>query len=182
MTYSLPHKIKNHLGEELIFHRIETEDGEEKLIIENYVAPDSPPIRHTYLQDEYLVVLHGKLGYQIEGGEPQYATIGQTAFFKKGVQHKFWNAGKDELNCFGWIKPAKNVVVYLTALYESLNKAGRDKPAKFDSAYLLHHYPEEFDIPLPKLAKSIVLPATYGIGKLMGKYKKYNESSMQLSS
>lgn len=172
MSYFLPHKIKNHLGEELIFHRIEMDKGEEKLIIESYVAPGTPPIRHTYTQDEYLIVLHGKMGYQVEGEEPGFAGIGETAFFKRGTPYRFWNAGKDELNCFGWIKPSKNVVEYLTALYDSMNKNGADRPAPFDSAYLLHHYPEEFDIPVPRLVKSLILPATYGIGKIAGKYRK----------
>ncbi len=173
MNITLPHKIKNHLGEELIFHRIEKEKGEEeKLIIESYVSPGTPAIRHTYNQDEYLVVLQGKMGYQIEGKEPQIIGIGETAFFRKGIPYKFWNAGKDELNCFGWIRPTKNVVDYLTALYESINKNKVKTPASFDSAYLLHHYPEEFDIPVPKFVKTLVLPAAYGIGKITGKYKK----------
>ena len=173
MNITLPHKIKNHLGEELIFHRIEKDKGEERLIIESYVAPDSPPIRHTYNQDEYLVVLHGKMGYQMEGQDAKFIGIGEAVFFKKNVPYKFWNAGTEELNCFGWIRPTKNVVEYLTAFYESINKNKADRPANFDSAYLLHHYPEEFDIPMPKLLKSIVLPATYGIGKLTGRYKNH---------
>jgi hypothetical protein len=69
MNYSLPRKIKNHLGEELIFHRPEINKGEEKLNVENYVQPNTPPIKHIfYQQDEWLMVLHSKMGYQLEGG------------------------------------------------------------------------------------------------------------------
>lgn len=178
MNKNLPLTIKNHLGEELTFHRIEMEDGEEKLIIENYVAPNSPVIKHTYyMQDELLVVLHGRLGYQIEGEEVKYAGIGETVLFKKGTPHKFWNAGKDELNCFGWIKPANNIIFYLSSLYDSINETGTDKPDQFDTAYLLYRYRKEFDIPeLPKIVKSVVLPAKYGIGKISGKYKKFKDA------
>lgn len=182
MNYSLPHTIKNHLGEELIFHRMEVEDGEEKLIIENYVAPNAAPIMHTlHRQDELLIVLHGKMGYQFSGEEPRYATIGERVFFKRGTPHRFWNAGKDELNCFGWIKPAYNIVFYLTALYNAMKESGSAKPEQFDTAYLLHRYRKEFDMPeLPKFVKSVVLPATYRIGKLTGKYKKFKDAPAPL--
>jgi mannose-6-phosphate isomerase-like protein (cupin superfamily) len=184
MNCSLPHKIKNHLGEELIFHRTEMDEGEEKLIIENYVAPDTPPIKHTfYQQDEWLVVLHGKMGYQIKGQEVKYAGIGETVFFKRGVPHKFWNAGKDELNCFGWIKPANNIIFYLESLYNSINETGSDKPDQFDSAFLLFRYGKEFDIPeIPKIVKKLVLPATYGLGKITGKYKKFKNAPAPLAT
>src|SRR5688500_9896362 len=104
MNLTLPHTIKNHLGEELIFHRIEKEKDVEKVIIENFVPPNTAPIMHTlHMQDESLTVLHGKMAYQVLGEEIKYANIGETVLFKKGIPHKFWNAGTDELNCFGWI-------------------------------------------------------------------------------
>jgi len=180
MNKPLPLSIKNGLGEELIFHRMEIEEGEEKLIIENYVAPNTPPIKHIYyMQDEFLIVLHGKMGYQIEGEEVKYATIGETVFFKKGMPHKFWNAGSDELNCFGWIKPANNIIFYLSTLYESVDDAG--KPDQFDTAYLHYRYRKEFNDPeLPKIVKSLVLPAKYGIGKITGKYRKFKDAPVPL--
>lgn len=178
MNYSLPHIIKNHLGEELIFHRMEMEDGEEKLIVENYVAPNAGPIMHThYMQDECLTVLHGKLGYQVSGEEAKYAGIGESVLFKRGTPHRFWNAGTDELNCFGWIKPANNIIFYLTALYNSINESGTERPTQFDGAYLFYKYRREFDMPeLPKFVKSVLIPATYQIGKLTGKYKKFKDA------
>jgi mannose-6-phosphate isomerase-like protein (cupin superfamily) len=181
MNKTLPLTIKNHLGEELTFHRMEIEDGEEKLIIENYVAPNTPPIKHIYyMQDEFLVVLHGRLGYEIEGEEVKYAGIGETVLFKKGKPHKFWNAGSDELNCFGWIKPANNIVFYLSSLYDSINETG-GKPDQFDTAYLLYRYRKEFDIPeIPKIVRSLVLPAKYGIGKIAGKYRKFKDAPVPL--
>lgn len=178
MHYNFPHTIKSHLGEELIFHRIEMEGDEEKLIVENFVAPNAGPIMHThYKQDEGLTVLHGKLGYQIQGEEPKYAKVGETIVFKRGIAHRFWNAGEDDLNCFGWIKPANNVVFFLTALYNSINETGTERPNQFDGAFLMHKYRTEFDMPeVPKFVKSVIIPATYGIGKLTGRYKKYKDA------
>lgn len=178
MNRSLPLTIKNHLGEELTFHRMEMEEGEEKLVIETYVPPNTPPIKHIYyMQDEFLIVLHGKMGYQLENGEVKYATTGETVFFKRGIPHHFWNAGKDELNCYGWIKPANNIIFYLSTLYNSMNESGSPRPNQFDSAYLLYRYRKEFDDPgLPKIVKSLVVPAKYGIGKITGKYKKFKDA------
>lgn len=182
MSYSLPLTIKNCLGEELTFHRIEMQDGEEKLVIENYVAPGASPMVHTlHMQDECLIVLHGRLGYQFLGEEPKYATIGESVLFKKGTPHRFWNAGKDELNCYGWIKPVHNIIFHLTALFNSINESGTERPTQFDSAYLLQRYGKELDIPgIPKIVKSVLLPATYQIGKLTGKYKKFKDAPLPL--
>jgi len=176
MKRTLPLKIKNHLGQELIFHRTEVDHGEEKLIVEVYIPSNTPAIQHTFfMQDEYLIVLHGKMAYQIENGAVKYAGIGETVFFRRGVPHKFWNPGSSELNCFGWIRPASDEIIsYLESLYHSINESKTDRPDQFDSAYLLYHYGKEFDMPeIPKFVKSLVLPATYGIGKITGKYKKF---------
>jgi hypothetical protein len=122
------------------------------------------------------VVLQGKMGYQIEGEEVKYAGIGEAAFFKRGTPRKFWNAGNDELNCFGWIKPANNIIFYLDSLYNSINETGTDKPDQFDT-YLLYRYRKEFDNPeLSKIIKSLVLPTAYGIGKITGKYRKFRNA------
>jgi quercetin dioxygenase-like cupin family protein len=183
MRYSLPHTIKNHLGEELIFHRIEMEDGEEKLIVENYVAPNAGPIMHTHhMQDESLTVLHGKMGYQVSGEAPKYAKVGDTVSFLRGTPHRFWNAGDDELNCFGWIKPANNIIFFLTALFNSINESGTERPQQFDAAYLIYRYRNEFDIhDVPKFVKSVIIPATYRLGKITGKYKKFKDAPAPLA-
>ncbi len=182
MNYTLPHIIKNPLGEELTFHRMEVEDGEEKLIIETYVPPHARPIMHTHhVQDESLTVLHGKMAYQLGDGEVNYATIGQTVMFKRGIPYRFWNAGEDELNCFGWIKPAYNIIFYLTALYNAMNESGSEKPEQFDGAYLLYRYRKEHEMPeLPKFVKAFVIPATYTIGKMTGRYKKFEHAPAPL--
>ncbi|HEU4469814.1 MAG TPA: cupin domain-containing protein [Flavisolibacter sp.] len=178
MNYKFPHTIENRLGETLIFHRMENEGGEEKLIIENYVAPHAAPIRHiNHLQDESLTVLHGKLGYQIGNEAPKFAGIGEVVVFEKGTPHRFWNAGEEELNCYGCIKPANNAVFYLTALFNALNESDTEKPEQFDTAFLLYRYKNEYDVPeLPRFVKSVIIPATYRLGKLTGRYKKFRDA------
>ena len=175
MEFSLPYTINNNRGEELCFLRMEMEDGEEKLIVENKVAPGAGPVMHThYKQDESLTVLQGKIGYEIQGQPAQYARVGETVVFKRGVAHRFWNAGEDELVCRGWIKPANSIIFFLTALFNAVKESGTDKPEQFDGAYLIHRYRKEYDLPeLPRFVKSVIIPATYGIGQLTGRYRKF---------
>ena len=183
MNQSLPITIDNGSGETLIFHRIESAQGEEKLIIENFVAPGSQPLLHiNRLQDEALTVLHGRLGFQLEGEEAQFAGIGGTAVFPKGRAHRFWNAGPDELNCFGWIKPANNSIFYLTSLYNAMKESTNGKPEQFDTAYLLYRYKNEYEMPgLPRFVKSVVIPATYALGKWTGRYRKFKDAPLPVA-
>ena len=96
--------------------------------------------------------------------------------FAPGVGHKFWAAGDQVLRCTGYIKPANNVVYFLTALYDSTRANGGEKPDDFDAAYLVHKYSSEFDIlEVPAFVKAIVFPALRSIGSASGKFKKYED-------
>ena len=178
MITKFPHKIENCIGETLIFKDIIYEADGEKLLVENYVVPNSGPPMHThFLQDECLTVVNGRIGYQVKGGQPQYAGEGETVLFKKGVPHRFWNAGEDTLHCTGWVKPANTLVFYLDAIYTAQNKAGSGRPEMFDGAYLLTRYASEYEMAdLPFFVKKVVIPVTYFIGKLLGKYKHFKDA------
>jgi hypothetical protein len=152
-------------------------DGD-RLIVENWVRPGGGPVMHTHhLQDESLTVLEGKIGYQVLGQEPQYASEGESVEFKAGVPHKFWNAGENVLHCTGYIKPANTIVFFLSSIYASQNKTGSERPGLFDSAYLLTRYSAEYDmVEMPPFVKKIIMPITYQVGKLLGKYKHFKNA------
>ena len=171
----LPHTIENDLGEKIVFLRMEEEQGEEKLILENYVDPGHGPLMHThFLQDEALTVVSGKIGYQVLGGEEKFAGEGETVLFTRGTPHRFWNAGTDILHCKGWVRPANSLVFFLSSIYAAQKKSGKSEPEKFDGAYLLTRYGGEYDLPeIPAFVKKTIIPLTYQIGKLLGKYKKF---------
>jgi hypothetical protein len=66
-------------------------------------------------------------------------------------------------------------------LYNSINESGTERPTQFDGAYLFYRYRKEFDVPeIPKFVKSVIIPATYQIGKLTGKYKKFKDAPAPL--
>ncbi|MBC7893180.1 MAG: cupin domain-containing protein, partial [Sphingobacteriaceae bacterium] len=79
MDFSYPHTIENCIGEKLIFKQVLPEPDGDRVVVENFVVPGSGPIMHTHwLQDESLTVVKGKIGYQVEGQEKQYAGEGET--------------------------------------------------------------------------------------------------------
>lgn len=178
MKITYPHTIENCLGEKIIFHSVQTEPDGDRVIVENFVTPGHGPVMHThFMQDEALTVLKGKIGYQVLGEDSQYANAGETVVFKRGTPHRFWNAGDEILNCKGWIKPANTIVFFLSAIYAAQNKSGKAQPETFDAAYLMTRYAKEYDLPeIPIFVKKTVFPLTYTIGKLLGKYKKFEDA------
>ena len=178
MSYQFPHTIENCIGEKLIFKEVIKEPDGDKLIVENYVTPRNGPPMHThFLQDESLTVVNGRIGFQVQGQEPQFAGTGETVLFKRGVPHRFWNAGDDMLHCSGWVKPANTIVFYLTSIFAAQNKSGTAKPSLFDGAYLLKRYASEYDmVELPKFVKRVIIPITYFMGSLLGKYKHFQNA------
>lgn len=178
MDIRYPHAIENCIGEKLIFLGIEQEPDGDRLLVENYVQPGGGPVMHVhYLQDEAITVLEGRIGYQLLGGPKQYAEAGETVLFKKGTPHKFWNSGEGVLHCKGWLKPANSVVYFLSALYDAQNKAGSAQPEKYDGAFLMTRYKSEFGLPeIPAFVKKTIIPATYMVGKLLGKYEHFKDA------
>lgn len=178
MKINYPHTIDNGLGEKLIFREVIKEVDGEKVIVENFVKPGAGPIMHTHFkQDEELTVISGEMTYQVLGEEPKVAKAGDSALFKRGVPHKFWNSGSTELNCTGWIKPVHSIVFYLSAIFEAQKKSGKPQPEMFDGAYLITKYKSEYDLPeIPFFAKRVLLPVICLIGKISGKYGHFKDA------
>jgi hypothetical protein len=45
----------------------------------------------------------------------------------------------------------------------------------------MYRYRKEYDMPeLPRFVKSVIIPATYTIGKLSGKYRKFENAPAPL--
>jgi len=178
MNIIYPHIIENCIGEKLVFKELQKEPDGDRLLVDNYVQPGHGPLMHTHwLQDESLTVVNGRIGYQVQGQPEQFAGEGETVLFRRGVPHRFWNAGQDELRCKGWIKPANTIVFFLSSVYAAQNKSGKAQPEQFDGAFLLTRYSTEYDLPeIPKFVKKIIIPLTYTVGKLLGKYKHFRDA------
>ncbi|MEZ4686068.1 MAG: cupin domain-containing protein [Bacteroidia bacterium] len=179
--YNYPHSIK-HGGEELIFEKLVNEGGEQKMIVSNRVAPQNgPPFHVHFKQDESLTVKKGRMGYQIDGEEEKFAEKGETVTFTRGQMHRFWNAGEDMLECSGWIKPANSIDYFLTGVYTAMNKTGKPPGDPFDMAYLITRYRSEYDMKvIPGFVKRVIMPITVFFGKIMGKYKHFQDAPAPL--
>lgn len=175
MNYPLPHTIENGHGEKLIFQRLIEEPDGDRLIGENFVAPGSgPPMHVHWLQDEGFTVLSGTIGYQIQGQPEQFAGPGDSIVFKRGIPHRFWNAGSETLNCSAWLKPANTIIFFLSSIFEAQKKSGKAQPEIFDAAYLLTRYASEYDmLVIPRFVRKVIMPLIYQLGLLLGKYKHF---------
>lgn len=178
MQHQFPFSIETKYGEKITFLRMEGN----KLLLEGFCAPMAGPGFHTHLrQDEGVTVLRGKIGYQIFGGPEQFGSVGDSVTFKRGVPHRFWNAGEEELHISGWIDPAENVTFFLTTLYDALNQGSDKRPEMFDGAYLTCRYRNEYDVPdMPGFVKKVIMPIAYFIGNLTGKYNKFKDAPQPL--
>lgn len=174
MKYELPHTIKSCTGETLIFKEL---DGD-TLTGESFVMPRSgPPMHVHWLQDEGFTVLKGKIGYQVQGEPEQFAHAGESVVFKKGVPHRFWNAGEEVLHCSAWLQPANTFVYFITAIFSAQNKTGTPRPEIFDAAYLLTRYRREYDmVAIPFFIRKMLFPVIYCTGRLLGKYRHFNDA------
>jgi quercetin dioxygenase-like cupin family protein len=183
MEISYPHIIENCIGEKLIFKEIQKEPDGDRLLVENYVTPGHGPLMHTHwLQDESLTVVNGKIGYQVQGQPAQWAGEGETILFKRGVPHRFWNAGQEVLHCKGWLKPANTIIFFLSSIYAAQNKSGKAEPEVFDGTYLITRYSTEYDLPeIPRFVKGITMPLTYYLGRFLGKYKHFRDAPEPVS-
>ncbi len=176
--YSYPHTIDNGSGEQITFVKYVKDETGDYLEVENTVAPNAgPPMHVHWKQEESLTVFQGTIGVQILGEGEQFFEVGQTATFKAGVPHRFWNAGTEPLICKGYIKPADNIEYFLTEIFQSTKANGGERPGLFDSAYLTTKYKSEFEMSeIPAFVKKVIFPVVVFLGTLLGKYGKYKDA------
>lgn len=172
-----PYTIHNGHGEELTFLRRGIRNGIEFLEVENSVSPGSgPPMHVHYHQDESLTIMQGTMGVETAGEQPRVLTTGESITFKRGVMHRFWNAGETTLKCIGEVSPPHNLEYFLTEIYRS-TRSGNGKPGAFDSAFLLSRFKSEFDMQeIPGFVKNVVFPIILAWGKLRGQHKKFADA------
>ena len=130
-----------------------------------------------YLQEEAARVIRGRLGYQVLGGEPQFAGPGEIVVWPAGTAHKWWNAGTDELHMTGWCSPPDTVEFFLSTLCASTKANGGARPGLFDAAFLITRYRTEFAmLELPAVVRHVVMPVVYLAGTMLGKYRKFKDA------
>lgn len=177
-----PKTIENCIGEKIVFKGLVREPDGDTLILHGWVQPKSgPPVHVHYKQDEGITVKKGQISYQVLGGREQLAREGDSVMFTRGTPHRFWNSGTEEAQVEGWAKPANNLQFFLSAIYEAQTRSGKGQPEQFDGAYLLTRYKSEYAmLEIPGFVRKVILPVTYFIGCLIGKYDKFKDAPAPL--
>jgi len=172
-----PYTIDNGHGERLTFTGITRGPDGERAGADGVAQPGAgPPMHVHFLQEEAARVISGRLGYQVLGGEPQFAGPGELVVWPAGTAHKWWNAGDAELRMTGWCRPPDNVEFFLGTLFASA-KANGGRPGLFDAAFLLTRYRTEFAmLEIPAVVRRIVMPAVYIAGMVLGKYSEFKDA------
>ena len=136
-----------------------------------------PPIHVHWKQVESLTVISGRMATQELGKEIKYYNPGETASFKKGVWHRFWNPGKELLHIKGLIEPAHNLEFFLTELYKAFDKGKKDRPSAMEGAFLIRRYRSEFAVHgLPPFVKNVIMPVQFFIGKITGAHRQFKNA------
>lgn len=176
--YDYPHTIENGAGERLVFLRRLPAPAGDRLEGENVVQPGAgPPMHIHHLQVESFTVQVGRIGYQRAGEPERFAGPGETVAFQPGEAHRFWNAGRDELRCTGFIEPADNVEYVLTEIFASTKRNGGRRPDPFDAAFLMTRYRSEFAmVEIPAVVQRLLFPLLVAVGSLLGRYRKYADA------
>ena len=173
--YEHPHTIEDGGGEKLTFVAIRSDEKGEYLEARNSVSPGAgPPMHVHHLQEEGLTVERGTIAYQVLGEEERRAGPGETVTFAPGVAHRFWNAGEDQLEATGWIRPPDNIEYFLTEIYASTRRSGGERPGLFDAAYLSLRYRSEFEmLAIAKPVQRVLFPAIVAVGRVLGWDKRF---------
>jgi quercetin dioxygenase-like cupin family protein len=175
---SYPKTIDNGGGERLSFSEPRSDERGELQEARNVVSPGSgPPMHVHHLQEESLTVESGVMGWQREGEDEQLAQVGETVTFPPGDTHRFWNAGDEDLECSGCVRPPQNLEYFLTKIYESMRATGGKRPRMFDAAYLLTRYRDEFGMSaIPAPVQRFLFPVVLRVGKLRGLDKRFADA------
>src|SRR3712207_5003054 len=96
-----PIEINNGHGERLVFERVVSTLTGDRVEGTSEVQPGfGPPMHVHFRQAEGMTVIAGRLGYQIKGGSPRYAEVGESVVFGPGEAHRFWADGDRPLRCW----------------------------------------------------------------------------------
>jgi hypothetical protein len=62
-------------------------------------------------------------------------------------------------------------------MYASMRRNGGDRPGLFDGAYLGHRFHSEFEMTeVPAPARRLLFPLVAGVGRLLGKRRRFEDA------
>lgn len=162
-----------HTGERLELRRFTEPDGTVSLSMHGSLPPhqEGPPLHIHHDQDEEGRVLAGTLSAEVDGRRFT-AGPGEAATLPKGLPHRWWNEGDEELRFEGVARPAGDLDRYLQAVFDVANAGPHGRPSLFHMAYVMWRHRRGQEVLLmPRPLQAVVWPLIVLVGTLLGRYR-----------
>ena len=161
-----------HTGERLEISRV-LDAGEECLRISGTLPPhrQGPPLHVHLHEDEEGPVRCGVLSVQLDD-EVLRLPAGASARLPRGVPHRWWNDGDEELAFDGLARPVVDLDRYLQAVFQVINAGPPGRPPLFYMAHVAHrHRRTQAVLIMPPALQSVLFRLVVAVGTLLGRYR-----------
>jgi len=162
-----------HTGERLTLRRIKTDNGVEELRLTGSLPAhrQGPPLHVHFEEDERGEVVSGTVSALVDS-TLLVIKAGESGHFPKGIAHRWWNDGDEELMLRGVVTPAVDLDRYLPALFDVLNAGPPNRPPIFYMAHVIYrHRKTLLALVVPRAVQRILFPIVVLLGTVLGKYR-----------
>lgn len=166
------HLENRHTGERLSLTRVRRGD-DVWLELKGSLPPgrDGPPMHVHFVEDEELHVRSGTLSAVLDGRQVT-AGSGQSSSILRGVAHRWWNAGDEQLEVEGYARPVVDFDRYLQAVFEVMNAGPHGRPPLFYMAHAaLRHRHTQAVLILPRPLQAVIFRVIVAVGTVLGRYR-----------
>jgi mannose-6-phosphate isomerase-like protein (cupin superfamily) len=161
-----------HTGERLVLRRVKRGD-QVWLELKGSLPPhkEGPPLHIHFAEDEEGRVRAGTISAVCDGRRIT-ARCGESASFRRGSAHRWWNEGDDRLEFGGYVRPLVDLDRYLQAMFEVINAGPEGQPPLFYIAHAaLRHRSTQAVLILPKPIQAVLFRLVLAIGTILGRYR-----------
>lgn len=161
-----------HTGERLSLRRI-TSRGQLCLELKGSLPPhrEGPPMHIHHVEDEEGRIVSGTLSAVVDG-RTLLLPAGESTVIPRGLAHRWWNAGNDELVFEGLARPLVDLDQYLHAVFDIMNAGPPNRPPLFYLAHLaLRHKQTQEVLVMPRPVQAILFRVMVLVGTLLGRYR-----------
>lgn len=161
-----------HTGERLAMRRVKR-GGEVWLELKGSLPPhrEGPPMHIHLAEDEEGHVRSGTLSAVVDG-RTFTAGAGESTSIRRGLPHRWWNAGNDLLEMDGYARPVVDLDRHLQAIFEVLNAGPDGRPSLFYIAHLaLRHRQTQTVLIMPAPIQAMLFRVIVAIGTVLGRYR-----------
>ena len=161
-----------HTGERLSLRRV-TQGDQVWLELKGSLPPhrEGPPMHIHFAEDEEGRINAGTLSAIVNGTRKTFKA-GESTTILRGLPHRWWNAGDDNLVFQGYAKPLVDLDRYLQAIFEVMNAGPEGRPSLFYIAHVaLRHRRTQAVLLMPQPVQAVLFRVVVVLGTLLGRYR-----------